>query len=198
MKIWSFSCKAKYARLRTRCGRRVRFRSSSVWNAARAPRFLARFWPWPFGLSPMAGIITSQPMSKITLRRMFPLDRSYYTTKQLMVEQQNFRTPPRWRLSQLTDCAGAAGVFWRHAFCFSRKAVAKPVTAPLPEHPLSGHPSAGGYACRWFVQLHKPTRSESESEPMTKAKRRGRRADCRPRARLRARRDFDCQRKGRA
>ena len=77
--------------------------------------------------------------------------------------------------------ASAEGVFRRHAFCFSRKAVAKPITAPLPEHPLSGHPSAGGYACRWFVQLHEPTRSESEGKPMTKAKRRGRRADCRPR-----------------
>ena len=36
------------------------------------PRFLARFWPRPFGLDPMAGIVTSQPMSKITLRRISP------------------------------------------------------------------------------------------------------------------------------
>ena len=27
----------------------------------------------------MAGIVTSQPMSKITLRRMSPLERRYYT-----------------------------------------------------------------------------------------------------------------------
>ena len=29
---------------------------------------------------------------------------------------------------------------------------AAPVAAPLPEHPLSGHPSTGGYACRWLVR----------------------------------------------
>ena len=38
------------------------------------------------------------------------------------------------------------------ACVFCREAIAAPVTAPLPEHPLSGHPSAGGYACRWFVR----------------------------------------------
>ena len=37
-------------------------------------------------LSPMAGIVTSQPMSKITLRRMFPLEHRYYTTKPLRIE----------------------------------------------------------------------------------------------------------------
>ena len=42
-------------------------------------RLLARFWPWPFSFDPMAGIDTSQPMSKITLRRMLPLEQRYYT-----------------------------------------------------------------------------------------------------------------------
>ena len=31
----------------------------------------------------------------------------------------NFGTPPRWRLSQLTDCAGVEGVFRRHAVLLS-------------------------------------------------------------------------------
>ena len=35
----------------------------------------------------MAGIDTSQPMSKITLRRMLPLERRYYTKKPPMVER---------------------------------------------------------------------------------------------------------------
>ena len=114
MKIWSFSCKAKYARLRTHCGRRVRFRSSSGWNAALLPRFLARFWPWPFSFSPMAGIDTSQPMSKITLRRMLPLEHRYYIKNPLRVR--------RWNFGKLRGRGGGVS-----AACDScRKAVAAP------------------------------------------------------------------------
>ena len=55
-------------------------------------------------------------------------------------------------------------------------------------------PSGGG--C--FGDMRFSTARQSPCRAMTDAKRRGRRADWRTRARLRARRDFDHQRKGRA
>jgi len=42
--------------------------------------------PYP-SFDPMAGIVTSQPMSKITLRRILPSEHRYYTTKTLKVER---------------------------------------------------------------------------------------------------------------
>ena len=100
MKIWSFSRKAKYARLRTCCGRRVRFRSSSGWNAtcafpcevlALSLRAVGTECRPYQSFGPMAGIDTSQPMSKIMPRRMLPLERCYYTTKPLYVEWKILR-----------------------------------------------------------------------------------------------------------
>ena len=99
-------------------------------------RFLARFWPWPFGFSPMAGNVTSQPMSKITLRRMLPLEQRYYTKNHadwsdriLERHQDGISTEAVGRAaqagasvapSQLVNCADAVGVFRRHAFSAAR------------------------------------------------------------------------------
>ena len=55
---------------------------------------------------PMAGIDTSQPMSKITLRRMLPLEHRYYIKNPLSVM--------RWNFGKLR---GSGGVFRRHAAC---------------------------------------------------------------------------------
>ena len=45
---------------------------------------------------PMAGIVTPQPMSKITLHRMLPLERRYYTTKSCCVAVELRPCLPYW------------------------------------------------------------------------------------------------------
>ena len=100
----------RHTLLRTRRGRRMRFRSSSVWNAAnllglafarlvdfpmgrRHPRgadmrFLARFWPWPFGFGPRAGIVASQPMSKIMHGGDYPLAAAFFYQKTIHADEK--------------------------------------------------------------------------------------------------------------